>query len=72
MAGLTFFGATTIAKKDGSDWIITGQKRFIVGAEGADWFMVYAVTNPDGNPHERLTCFMVPRTKGVETNIYMD
>ncbi|MEW6527234.1 MAG: acyl-CoA dehydrogenase family protein [Spirochaetota bacterium] len=65
--GSDFFGATTIAKKDGGDWIITGQKRFIVGAEGADWFMVYAVTNPNGNPHERLTCFMVPRTKGVET-----
>ncbi|HPP80140.1 MAG TPA: acyl-CoA dehydrogenase family protein, partial [Deltaproteobacteria bacterium] len=42
--GSDFFGATTYAKKDGSDWIINGQKRFIVGAEGADWFLVYAVT----------------------------
>ncbi|HQO39913.1 MAG TPA: acyl-CoA dehydrogenase family protein [Spirochaetota bacterium] len=65
--GSDFFGASTVAKKDGSDWIITGQKRFIVGAEGADWFMVYAVTNPEGKAHQRLTCFMVPRTKGVET-----
>jgi alkylation response protein AidB-like acyl-CoA dehydrogenase len=65
--GSDFFGATTVAKKDGDDWIINGQKRFIVGAEGADWFLVYAVTDPDAPPHKRMTAFMVPRTEGVET-----
>ncbi|MGO9016701.1 MAG: acyl-CoA dehydrogenase family protein [Dissulfurispiraceae bacterium] len=65
--GSDFFGATTYAKKDGDDWIINGQKRFIVGAEGADWFLVYAVTNPDAPPHKRMTAFIVPRTKGVES-----
>ena len=65
--GSDFFGATTRAHKDGDDWILTGQKRFIVGAEGADWFLVYAVTNPDGPAHKRMTAFMVPRGKGVET-----
>jgi alkylation response protein AidB-like acyl-CoA dehydrogenase len=65
--GSDFFGATTKARKDGDDWIITGQKRFIVGAEGADWFLVYAVTDADGPPHKRMTAFMVPRTEGVET-----
>jgi alkylation response protein AidB-like acyl-CoA dehydrogenase len=65
--GSDFFGATTRARKDGDDWIISGQKRFIVGAEGADWFMVYAVTDPSAPPHKRMSCFMVPRTKGVET-----
>lgn len=65
--GSDFFGATTRARKDGDDWIISGQKRFIVGAEGADWFMVYAVTDPDAPPHKRMTCFMVPRTDGVES-----
>jgi alkylation response protein AidB-like acyl-CoA dehydrogenase len=65
--GSDFFGATTKARKDGSDWIISGQKRFIVGAEGADWFMVYAVTDPSAPPHKRMTCFMIPRTKGVES-----
>ncbi len=65
--GSDFFGATTTARRDGDDWIINGQKRFIVGAEGADWFLIYAVTNPDGSPHERMTAFMVPRTQGVES-----
>jgi len=65
--GSDFFGATTKAHRDGDDWIINGQKRFIVGAEGADWFLVYAVTDPDAPPHKRMTAFMVPRTEGVET-----
>lgn len=65
--GSDFFGATTVARKDGSDWIINGQKRFIVGAEGADWFLVYAVTDPAAPPHRRITAFMVPRSAGVES-----
>lgn len=54
--GSDFFGATTYAKKDGGDWVINGQKRFIVGAQGADWFLVYAVTDPDAPPqaHDRF------------------
>jgi len=65
--GSDFFGATTYATKDGDDWIINGQKRFIVGAEGADWFLIYAVTDPDAPPHKRMTAFIVPRTDGVES-----
>ncbi len=65
--GSDFFGAATNARKDGGDWVINGQKRFIVGAEGADWFLVYAVTDPTAPPHKRITCFMVPRDAGVET-----
>ncbi len=65
--GSDFFGATTRAKKDGDDWVLNGEKRFIVGAEGADWFLIYAVTNPDGKAHDRITAFMVPRDAGVES-----
>ena len=66
--GSDFFGTTTRALKSGDDWVLNGQKRFIVGAEGADWFLIYAATRPDGPPHERLSAFMVPRTaKGLET-----
>jgi len=65
--GSDFFGAATTAKKSGGDWILNGQKRFIVGAEGADWFMTYAVTDPSAPPHQRMSCFMVPRDAGVES-----
>lgn len=64
--GSDFFGAQTYAVRDGDHWVINGKKRFIVGAEGADWFLVYAVTAPDSPPHKRLTAFMVPRSPQVE------
>lgn len=66
--GSDFFGTTTKAVKKGDDWVVNGHKRFIVGAEGADWFLIYAATNPTAPPHKRLTAFMVPRdAKGLKT-----
>lgn len=66
--GSDFFGATTRAAKEGDGFVITGQKRFVVGAEGADFFLVYCRTNPDPNahPYERLSVFLVDRGPGVE------
>jgi len=65
--GSDFFGTTTTAIKDGDDYILNGQKRFIVGAEAADFFLVYAKTARDAKPHEALTCFIVERGPGVST-----
>lgn len=46
--------------------MLHGQKRFIVGAEGADYFMVYARTDPDAPPRDGLSCFLVERDESVE------
>ncbi len=64
--GSDFFGATTIAKKDGEYYILNGQKRFVVGAEGADIFLVYAKTDPTAPPHKSISLFIVEREMGVE------
>lgn len=63
--GSDFFGSTTRAKKNGDHYILNGQKRFIVGAEGADYFVTYAVTNP-GAGRDALSVFIVEREMGVE------
>ncbi len=64
--GSDFFGTTTTAKKDGNEYILRGQKRFIVGAAEADFFLVYARTNPDAPPHKGISAFIVERGPGVE------
>ncbi len=64
--GSDFFGCTTTAKKDGDHWLLTGAKRFIVGAEGADFFLVYTKTAPDNPPHQSLSVFLVERDRGVK------
>ena len=64
--GSDFFGATTTARRDGDAWVLNGQKRFIVGAEGADYFLVYARSREDAPPHESLSVFIVERSPEVE------
>jgi alkylation response protein AidB-like acyl-CoA dehydrogenase len=67
--GSDFFGATTIAEDKGDHFILNGQKRFIVGGEGADFFLLYARTNkdPKAKPQESITAFIVDRGPGVDT-----
>ncbi|TEU16550.1 MAG: acyl-CoA dehydrogenase, partial [Anaerolineales bacterium] len=64
--GSDFFGATTLATKNGSHYLLRGQKRFVVGAEGADYFLVYAKTNPEAPSRESLSLFVVEKDMGVE------
>jgi len=61
--GSDVFGAMkTTAKKEGSHYIINGQKRFVVGAEGADFFFIYARTKTDvTRPQEGVSAFTVDR-----------
>jgi len=65
--GSDFFGTTTVAEHRGGHFLLNGQKRFIVGAEAADYFLVYARTDPDAKPHEGISCLIVDRGPGVET-----
>lgn len=67
--GSDFFGTTTRAEDQGDHFLLNGQKRFIVGAEAADYFLVYARTDfsTEAKPHKALTCFLVDRCEGVST-----
>ncbi len=67
--GSDFFGAMTRAEVHDDHFILNGQKRFVVGAEGADFFLVYCRTNFDENAHKygRLSLLLVDRGPGVET-----
>jgi len=67
--GSDFFGTVTVAEDKGDYFLLNGQKRFIVGAEVADYFLVYARTDssPGVEPLRALTCFLVDRAQGVNT-----
>jgi hypothetical protein len=64
--GSDFFGATTTARRDGDGFVLDGAKRFVVGAEGADFFLVYAKTGTEGPRHKSLGLFLVDRDAGVK------
>ncbi len=64
--GSDFFGATTMARREGDHYVLNGQKRFIVGAEGADYFMVYVRTGESADPHHSISALLVDRGPGVK------
>jgi alkylation response protein AidB-like acyl-CoA dehydrogenase len=64
--GSDFFGATTTATRSGDHFVLNGEKRFVVGAQDSDYFLVYAKSAPDAPPHESISCFVVERAMGVK------
>ena len=54
----------TQAVKDGSDWVITGEKTFITGGNEADFTMVFAVTDKEKGANGGVTCFLADRDMG--------
>ena len=67
--GSDFFGATTKAVLKDDHFIVNGQKRFVVGAEGADFFVVYCRTNfePESHKYRRISLLIIDKGPGVET-----
>ena len=53
-------GLQTAAVRDGDDWVINGHKWFTSGAIGASFAIVMCVTEPDAEPHGRMSQIIVP------------
>jgi acyl-CoA dehydrogenase len=66
-AGSNPAGLRTKAIRDGSDWMISGEKRFITNAPVADLFVVFARTRPADDAGPGIAVFLVPAdAAGVE------
>jgi acyl-CoA dehydrogenase len=66
-AGSNPAGLRTKAVRDGDDWVISGQKRFITNAPVANLFVVFARTRPADDQGAGIAVFLVPAdAAGVE------
>ncbi len=62
----------TVAKKDGSDYLITGSKMWITNAAQADWLCLLVNTS-EGAVHANKTLVIVPsKLKGIEIGPKID
>jgi len=67
-AGSDVAGIKTVAKRDGDDYVINGQKTFITNGTRADFITLLAKTNPDAGAHG-CSFFLVPtKTKGFHVS----
>ena len=66
-AGSDPTGLRTKAVRDGANWVISGQKRWITNAPLADLFVVFARTRPADADGAGIAVFLVPAdAQGVE------
>jgi alkylation response protein AidB-like acyl-CoA dehydrogenase len=50
----------TTAVKQGGEYVINGQKWYSTAADGAEFSIVMAITNPEDNPYLRASMIIVP------------
>jgi len=60
LAGSNPTELNTTAVRDGDEWVITGHKWYTSSADGADFAVVMAVTDPEASPYQRASMFIVP------------
>ena len=69
-AGSDPTGLRTKAVRDGADWVISGQKRWITNAPAADLFVVFARTRPADSDGAGIAVFLVPAdAPGVDVGV---
>ncbi|MDZ7366725.1 MAG: acyl-CoA dehydrogenase family protein [candidate division KSB1 bacterium] len=59
-AGSDVAAIQTLARREGDSYVINGSKTFITNASVANWFSVFAYTNPDAK-YKGMSCFIVDR-----------
>jgi acyl-CoA dehydrogenase len=54
-------GMSTVAVRENGGYRITGRKMFISGADSADFFQVFALTDREKRQHGGVSCFIVEK-----------
>lgn len=53
-------GMKTKAVKEGDEYVINGEKKFITNGSQADYICLFAITNPDVHPKDGMSAFIFP------------
>jgi alkylation response protein AidB-like acyl-CoA dehydrogenase len=59
-AGSDLANVKTLARRDGDEFVINGQKVFVGSAHGCDYMWTITCTDPEAPRHQNLGWFMIP------------
>ena len=74
-AGSDVAGVKTTARRDGGDWVISGQKMWITNGTQGDWACTLCVTgeSTDGSRHGNKSLIVIPLdAKGIDRKTKLD
>jgi alkylation response protein AidB-like acyl-CoA dehydrogenase len=63
-AGSDLSSLSCRARRDGDEWVITGNKYWCTFADGADYILLLARTNPEEKRHRGISAFMIEKERG--------
>jgi alkylation response protein AidB-like acyl-CoA dehydrogenase len=52
-------GMKTQAEKDGDEWVLNGEKRFITNGSQSDYMCAFAITNPEIKSKDGMSAFII-------------
>lgn len=61
---------TTVAKQDGDEWIISGEKSVVLGGGAATHFVVSARTLGEAEDEQGISCFLVEKSDALHNRNY--
>ena len=65
-AGSNVSGIETVAKKTGDSYVLNGSKKFITNAGISDYYFIWAISDQNANPRNRMSVFLVEKdTEGL-------
>ncbi|HET9904626.1 MAG TPA: acyl-CoA dehydrogenase family protein [Xanthobacteraceae bacterium] len=63
-AGSDLSNIQTRARREGDEWVITGNKYWCTFADGADYILVLARTDPSSRRHRGISAFLIDKQRG--------
>lgn len=69
-AGTDTYAMRTTAERDGSEWVLSGEKQWVTNYRNADVLLIYAKTGPPTDEPANISAFLVPAASVTKETVW--